>query len=191
MAVGNEIRALLFSTITLTDDDKAAQSRANPDLGSLKVIKSTLESSDVHEGKKTLGGHRIKIGEKVATHTCDVSAAVEFIDKEPFAVFLFRYRPEDILQAMGHIRTSTDQSLLGVKRNASEASESEDESGASDEEQEIAAKIAALSQRMKTLKKRKRVKVEESPILILSGTTGTRETSPIVLSSDDEVVELD
>ncbi|CAG7850050.1 SubName: Full=Uncharacterized protein {ECO:0000313/EMBL:CCA78018.1} [Serendipita indica DSM 11827] len=179
--VADEVRALLFTAITLTDDQEAAQSRLNPHLGTIsvdfwriksewtladKIVKfgSELSNEDVHEGTKTLGGHRTKLGEILREIARDRKAIPDYMDKQPFAQFHFRYRPRDILQATGHIEASPVPSLLGVKSSAPEdISEEEDGGAESDEEEEIAARIAALNQRIETLKQRKRVKMEELP----------------------------
>ncbi|CCA78017.1 hypothetical protein PIIN_08910 [Serendipita indica DSM 11827] len=145
---------------------------------------------EIPKGKQTLGLHCTQIGTRLNTEY-RLSVNASFIEWVPFAQFAFRYRPKAMLQAMGHIPAPLVAPSRGVTCRPSKSPESDSSSGASDEEQEIAAKIAALQRQLKGIQGRKRVKVEEAPILILSGSLGRSERNPIDLTKDDKVVEID
>ncbi|CCA72781.1 hypothetical protein PIIN_06719 [Serendipita indica DSM 11827] len=194
---GSKSHSLLFADVRLTDKSTAHPTGLSPALGTIKVefwrIRSDwkpMRATQRSIGKQTLGFHCTQIG-ATPLDTKYTSVNATYLDRESFAQFVFRYRPKAMLQAMGHIPAPLVAPSRGVKRKPSKSPESDSSSGASDEEQEIAAKIAALQRQLKGVQKRKRVKVEEAPILILSGSRGTSERSPIDLTKDDEVVVID
>ncbi|TFK69677.1 hypothetical protein BDN72DRAFT_959372 [Pluteus cervinus] len=161
-------RALVFSKINLTDDDRYLQDTSVAEkLGEIKLVlgeavvtgqatwndESTHFSDDmkVHERSKKGIGHRVSLGEEV---NCPASNAI-FVDTiRRVATFIFRYRPLAILQANGIAPLARS-----IKRKASTPEEISDDD---EVDQATATEIEALKARLQALKgrQRKRVKSE-------------------------------
>ncbi|KZV82822.1 hypothetical protein EXIGLDRAFT_843396 [Exidia glandulosa HHB12029] len=116
-------RPLVFSQIALTDDDRVrrrADDRAALDaIGTIRleilrianaapaprVPKSSLPTTQArfHEKDKKLGGHHAILGQPTPAHV--IAVAPQYLDDgEPFIVFEFKYRAEDILLAQGIVK---------------------------------------------------------------------------------------
>ncbi|EJD42172.1 hypothetical protein AURDEDRAFT_186160 [Auricularia subglabra TFB-10046 SS5] len=112
------MQKLVFSTLAMSDDDSAVRDGQQlADLGmlSLKITRVTVIGKatpiptthtpdklaegklTVHERAKKLGGHRTTLGAEV-TVAAQTTAPLKY--HEVRAIFEFRYRPKDVLQAM-------------------------------------------------------------------------------------------
>ncbi|KIM21853.1 hypothetical protein M408DRAFT_29233 [Serendipita vermifera MAFF 305830] len=182
---GAYVYPMLFSEF-LTTSEEAAEAVSNPFLGTIKAefrrIKPnwiasrstrsrhnlTLSDTPIHETKKILGGHRVKIGEPVPN--CSKKVKGTYLDAEPYVIFEFRYRPRGILQALGHAPpisnlqapgyAPSSRSKLAAKRGRSSSSEAESHSESDDEAGEIATQIQELQERQERIRREKRFKRE-------------------------------
>ncbi|KAI0362101.1 hypothetical protein OH77DRAFT_1491573 [Trametes cingulata] len=106
-----------FSKLVLTDDDATlSHTDANHDLGSIKISLTrvagftlsekpykrigTVGTGPVHEKTKKAGVHTVSLGDETLVEPARFYNAVN-VEKEPFANFIFRYRPIELLRANG------------------------------------------------------------------------------------------
>ncbi|KAF8150147.1 hypothetical protein B0H34DRAFT_732740 [Crassisporium funariophilum] len=111
------MRPFRFSPISLTDDDAfLSSSSSTSNIGEIKLtfrrarmkggdiefdrvfVPSIPEQQKVHERSKKAITHQVSFGEDVI---CDHPAPVNAVRKERLVTFIFRYRPLDMLQAIG------------------------------------------------------------------------------------------
>ncbi|CDO72099.1 hypothetical protein BN946_scf184962.g42 [Trametes cinnabarina] len=154
----------------------------------------------VHEKCKKAGVHTVSFGEAVEEESNNVNE-VDFIgvEKEPFATFIFRYRPLNMLQANGIAplppkaakKRSSDQldtkSSRGGKKCRTEP-EVKHEPKVEDDEDEEAEDLAFLEEQLAMMQRR----VEEKRAARRAKTVMKREPSPIHVPSSftDEVIDL-
>ncbi|KIM21852.1 hypothetical protein M408DRAFT_29232 [Serendipita vermifera MAFF 305830] len=193
VGTGPSLYPMIFSEILETEE--AADIATNPFLGIIRVkcwrtkpgwtiLESEksqeaikLSEAPIHETKKMLGGHRVKLGEPEPNDTETVK--VVYLDTDPHVVFDFQYRPMGLLQALGHCPRPTELSepkRSGIKREAPTDSESESASESDGEEEKVAAQLHILQQKKENLRrereerrskrKHKRVKTEDNEIRV-------------------------
>ncbi|OCH94513.1 hypothetical protein OBBRIDRAFT_124036 [Obba rivulosa] len=109
---GRERRPYQFSTVETTDDDTVAKPRdpLAQQLGlieirvrrchrkedaTVRVTKDAPSFGVVHEKSKKAGVHRVCLGDSVPAPS--IRYRVDHVDsrKDPYGIFLFRYKPED------------------------------------------------------------------------------------------------
>ncbi|KZP16449.1 hypothetical protein FIBSPDRAFT_60370 [Athelia psychrophila] len=108
------IKPFLFVPLKLTDDDQFLDTSPSTELGDiiLSIYRIEITSitdrgpvappqeQQVHERTKKATVHRVKLGtEKACSSTQGVSS--KNLDTHPFAKYVFKYRPIDVLQANG------------------------------------------------------------------------------------------
>jgi len=199
---GDKLCSLMFSKVQQTDCQEAIGHSVNPALGTIQVkvwriepewetSKTTLpgvtiDESPVHESKKLLRGHRVKLG-KASPINVPIARPVP-MDPTPYRVFTFHYRPIEMLRALGHVappisnisgshvrhelpprpqvsmNTQPRQlqaARAGVKRSASEIDEADSEG---EKIEELQSKVIELQQEQARLVERraaKRMKQEQ------------------------------
>ncbi|KIM21851.1 hypothetical protein M408DRAFT_29231 [Serendipita vermifera MAFF 305830] len=206
---GSSLCPMVFSEIIETASEEAANVSTSPLLGTIKVevwrikpkwttskstvsqTKPNLSEEPVHESKKMLGGHRVKLGEPQpgGLGSGRVRLNTTKMDKDPHAVFEFRYRARGMLQALGYAPPAETKSS-GIKREAPKDSGSVSTSESDGEEDKLTAQLYVLQQKKEKLRKNKeerranrrnkRVKVEGNEIEV----PPTAKGEVIELSSD-------
>lgn len=172
---GENMCPMFFSRIFETDDQEAEDS-ANPSIGIIKVtifrVESDWESqpskvtskevvviddSPLHESKKMLGGHRVRLGSPSIHKPYRKVKSID-IDHHtsPYVTFEFHYRPISILQALGHALPLP--SKRASKRGRSSSPEPEDVLDSNDEAQKIAVQIQELQERQERILRERREK---------------------------------
>ncbi|KAI0345159.1 hypothetical protein BDW22DRAFT_1354051 [Trametopsis cervina] len=132
----SESRVKLFtfsSVITTDDEDVADPDGVDVDLGCIQVefhrisIRLNEDTTDrqygqvhtvgpVHERSKKLGAHCVSLGEELETQEERSFVAPKLLDRGPYAIFKFIYRPRELLLARGIIPpVLEDPSKLGIK----------------------------------------------------------------------------
>ncbi|KAF4596139.1 hypothetical protein EYR40_008175 [Pleurotus pulmonarius] len=190
-----QIRPLMFSATELTDDDSYLNVGASPELGSIVLEikniviidtpsqyepKDTQFENKVHERSKKLGAHSARLGEpqyKPMRYASGVRCG-------RVAMFTFRYRPLDILQAQeiapppnsskrkADSTPDEDDANVDKKPTILEIIELDD-----DGNEDVESELKALQARMDILKAKqvkkeraepsaKRVKREHNPVFI-------------------------
>ncbi|KAI0324245.1 hypothetical protein GY45DRAFT_1314131 [Cubamyces sp. BRFM 1775] len=112
----NEVRCFKFAPLVLTDDDSLLRLTSHEAVGTIRItftrvqeyVLSTkpytplkvAEIGAVHEKSKKAGVHTVTFGERVKIgNVCTYTPFGR--EKTPFATFVFRYRPLELLQANG------------------------------------------------------------------------------------------
>ncbi|TFK69685.1 hypothetical protein BDN72DRAFT_959380 [Pluteus cervinus] len=162
-------RALMFSTIELTDDDSFL--RQQPGMESLGEIKIDLyevevlgtapiisQSDDplsinakVHERSKKGMGHHVGLGRAIGNLS---ASGVTRKRIRNVATLVFRYRPLAILQA---------NDIAPVDRSNKRKASTPPQDSSDDEGEETSAKIEALKAQLRELEGRKKKRVKAEP----------------------------
>ncbi|KAH7921590.1 hypothetical protein BV22DRAFT_1122042 [Leucogyrophana mollusca] len=164
-------RELVFTALELTDDDAYLERPPPEELGTISVeimlgraVKWTGEppkhippdNDKVHETLKKSRAHRIGLGKVVKTRTIMKG----FVPHElPATIFMFKYRPLDVLQARGIV----PQNVINrpIKCKGGDDATSEEDSHVVDEE--LKAKIRELeASYLKTRKDLKRLYAQQA-----------------------------
>lgn len=175
-------RPLIFSRLELTDDDVYLNTPVSPELGDIKLeiteVRLALQSRKVnrkgsktislaepdkiHERAKKGSGHRVKFGEEVVHPEIKYRKS---IDIRTLGVFVFKYRPLDILQANGIAPIEPKYNVAGVSAEILDLTR-EDDSDV-DRKPDTGEKIRRLEEELRVLKgsersvaKTKRIKTE-------------------------------
>ncbi|KAI0068654.1 hypothetical protein BV25DRAFT_22073 [Artomyces pyxidatus] len=116
-----------FSQLQLVDDDSVEHSQLDVDkLGVIDIVARRFENErdvpytspqdiptigHVPEKAKKLGGHCVSLGQSEVTAERMITCEVDWLDDvdHPYAKFLFRYQPRDLLRAKGIIPSRRDQ----------------------------------------------------------------------------------
>ncbi|KAH8084348.1 hypothetical protein BXZ70DRAFT_1012032 [Cristinia sonorae] len=137
------IRPFQFSPLTMLDDDAAPLNHPNMEELGVITVKLTRvrvvgipnqrpatysnfnEFGPIHERSKKAGTHCVSVGEPKSCKPRDRVMVMPLVSGEaPYAIFQFRYRPRDLLQAQG-ILTMPRPRTVGsstVKREHTESS---------------------------------------------------------------------
>ncbi|EMD40358.1 hypothetical protein CERSUDRAFT_110952 [Gelatoporia subvermispora B] len=117
----HEIKPFQFSVVQTTDDDTVAQPgdpisqqlgtmevrfrrcRINPKSTASIVTSEIPTFGAVHERSKKAGVHRVSLGDGIRPRRPLTRCNVDYVDtrEEPYAIFTFRYKPQDVLIAQG------------------------------------------------------------------------------------------
>ncbi|OJT04175.1 hypothetical protein TRAPUB_5127 [Trametes pubescens] len=112
------LRPFLFAPLLLTDDDALLDDNVNADLGTVQIEMMLVQRYErkkksqslrrhvpdigpLHERSKKAGVHATAFGQPQEVTPSTTSYIPLGVDKEPFAIFKFRYRPLELLQANG------------------------------------------------------------------------------------------
>ncbi|EIW53412.1 uncharacterized protein TRAVEDRAFT_60876 [Trametes versicolor FP-101664 SS1] len=209
-------RPFVFSPLILTDDILVS-SKVDEELGSIRITMTRAQSflitdvphpgykvaeiGAVHEKSKKAGVHAVSFGEVKAAEVVKSCTAVG-LEKEPFAIFKFRYRPLELLRANGIVplppqdKKGKKRSLdvpdddLGAGPSSKRARghsvvkpefDEDDDDDAEDDVVFLQEQLAMIQKRLADAQAAKRTK-----------TIVKRETSPIIVPSSisDEVIDL-
>ncbi|KAI0325493.1 hypothetical protein GY45DRAFT_1330167 [Cubamyces sp. BRFM 1775] len=220
----NRIRPFLFSPLVLTDDD-TLDGAVNEELGTIRILmfrvqafvynkdlstdRRVVDIGTIHEKSKKAGAHAVTFGDAL---TLEPRYRVEEIGREaePFATFVFRYRPIELLRANGIVppvkAPAPAATLTRTKRRLPETRD--EKAGASpttrkrhrvdsavksehtpeDAEGEDAKNLIILEEQLAMMQKR----VKEAREAQRSRAIIKREVSPIRLPSslDGKVIDL-
>ncbi|OSC99728.1 hypothetical protein PYCCODRAFT_1372578 [Trametes coccinea BRFM310] len=221
----NRCRPFIFSPLVVTDDETAASPKQKLDAGfgtiQVKMIRvkqfirsggtSRLSLDDigvgpVHETSKKAGVHTVSLGEPMERSSAQPVAYYDAIgrEKHPFATFIFRYRPLELLKANGIVprppkatkkRPLESQSELesgsATSARKKQREDVDDEKvkaePASDVEDEEADDLTFLEEQLEMMQRR----VEEKRAARRAKVIVKREPSPIrVPPSGNEVIDL-
>ncbi|KAI0372451.1 hypothetical protein BV20DRAFT_939909 [Pilatotrama ljubarskyi] len=150
--VVGEFQAFLFSPLVLTEDDSLATSENNEALGTIRVTmtrtkgytrnpgapvkqKSIGAIGPVHEKSKKAGVHAVSLGDVQKKPIPNYTLTSIEPESKPFITFTFRYRPVELLWAMGVAPrpfTSRKPSQSTGKRRAAPSDESAGDAGGSE-----------------------------------------------------------
>ncbi|OJT04173.1 hypothetical protein TRAPUB_5125 [Trametes pubescens] len=159
------------------------------------------EIGAVHEKSKKAGVHAVSFGEVKAVEVKKSSTPIG-LEKEPFAIFKFRYRPLELLRANG-IAPLPPQAAKGKKRSLDVP---DDNNGAGpsnkrvredhmvkpdpdeDDEDDAEDDVVFLQEQLSMIQKR----LADAQAAKRTKTVVKRETSPIIVPSSisDEVIDL-
>ncbi|KAI0672342.1 hypothetical protein C8Q78DRAFT_1026488 [Trametes maxima] len=111
-------RPFVFSRLVLTDDESAISTRTYEDLGTIRLTMTRVqryklldidapsaapvpEIGPMHEKSKKAGVHAVSFGDVESRRFRTLVKTPIGTEKEPFATFIFRYRPIELLRANG------------------------------------------------------------------------------------------
>ncbi|KAI0374892.1 hypothetical protein BV20DRAFT_1010624 [Pilatotrama ljubarskyi] len=214
------LRPFRFSKLILTDDDAMLNDKGgNDDLGSIKISLTRVAdfvlsekpytgsgfvaTGAVHEKTKKAGVHTVSLSDRtVVTTPIRIYNAVA-AEKEPFANFIFRYRPIELLRANGIAPPAPSQGPPSVQKRISDPQEDAGPSAnpkrrrleasvkpepTSDDEDDDADDVTFLEEQLVLLQSR----LAEKRAQKKAKTVVKRETSPIRIPSalTGEVIDL-
>ncbi|KAI0643770.1 hypothetical protein C8Q79DRAFT_153370 [Trametes meyenii] len=209
-------RPFIFSRLVLTDDENVVSTHTYEDLGTVRLTMTRFqgfEPSDtpttvaaseigpVHETSKKAGVHAVSFGDAKRVLVKRVVTPIG-LEREPFATFIFRYRPIELLRAndivpslpspdKGKKRPNDapeeprDSTLSGSKRKRTSPPAKTEPTDEDDNDDEhltfLEEQLAMMQQRVEQARAAKR-----------SRTVVKREVSPICApsSSLNEVIDL-
>ncbi|KAI0356946.1 hypothetical protein OH77DRAFT_1423213 [Trametes cingulata] len=221
----DQVRRFAFAPLMLTgssDDDKALHSKVSEELGTIRLTmtraqgykkashkpfpggRKVVDLGPVHERSKKAGVHAVALGEIETTTSVSYVVDAIGLEKEPFATFIFRYRPIELLRANGIVpllltptkgkkrssdvadaRGAAEPNMPKRRRTAQSAVKAEVLSEDDDEE---ADRVRFLEEQMVILQR----SLEEARAARRARPTVKREVSPICVPavSQNEVIDL-